>query len=250
MSGLQDYSDEKLVAFLDGELPAKEIASLTQEVATSSALALRLRELDIDRSSLRIAFDQMLLQAPVAPASVNVLIQETARPASLRREVLVAGLAAVCGLLAGWWVSSPGTMTWQQQASSYHALYGPETLAAITVEKVVAEAELARVSAAIGKDLQFGKLSATPNLAYKRAQVLRFGSKPLAQLAFVAADGGPVALCIMPDGAEPQGLVHEAMSGLSTVRWSAAGFSYILIGPAHAHGLNDLAVALQQAIGV
>ena len=59
--------------------------------------------------------------------------------------------------------------------------------------------ELTAIGGALALDLSPEKL-ALPNAALKRADLFRFKDKPLVQLAYLTADSGPVAFCIIANG--------------------------------------------------
>ena len=91
--------------------------------------------------------------------------------------------------------------------------------------------ELNRVSAAIGKTIDVSALNVSPELDYKRAQILGFKGQALVQLAFLTSTGHPVALCIIRSDREAPGkIVSETMEGMSSAYWSQGGYEYLLIG--------------------
>ena len=86
-------------------------------------------------------------------------------------------------------------------------------------------------------------------LSYKRAQQLGFNGKPLAQLTFLAADGGPVALCIIRTDGETTDAIHaEVLSGLDTYSWTDNGYGILLVGPEGQDGLGSAAEAFRAAL--
>jgi hypothetical protein len=224
--------------------------SETHNHSDESLVAITRRQsLDVNRASIKQAFRLEQLGVPATPDFEAVMVS---RPWQLRwysKFATVACLSVLLGVLGGYWLGRPSPATWQMQAASYHALYGPETLAAVNTDRKVAAEELDRVGAAIGKPLLFNKFSTVSGLHFKRAQVLRFGVKPLAQIAFVTKRGHPIALCIMPDGAPIQGLEGKVMAGVNTVGWSVSNFSFLVIGGNDQRELQEFAIALQQAVG-
>jgi anti-sigma factor RsiW len=133
-------------------------------------------------------------------------------------------------------------MQWQDQVASYHALYGPSTLADVSQTEPQANKELARVASAIGKSIPLEILQTAPGLSYRRAQLSQFKGQPLVQLSFTTANAVPLALCIMRSSAEAKyELQTETLQGLATVRWSEGGYAYVLIGGTHQAALKTLA---------
>ena len=233
MNKVSDFSDDQLTAFLDGELehiPADEIRT---GLDRDPKLRARLDRLALDRADIAAAFDQLLAKAPQAPDQLT----KSPPPQSISRtpvwHQLAAGLAL--GLALGWGASSlvPGgdLEDWQDYVSAYHALYAEETLAAIDNSGGIQQTELDRIAVSLGKDLDLQLLKRLDGLNYKRAQILGFEGRPLAQITFVSNGGAPIALCIIRiAGSEETRPALKDRQGMASASWSRDGYEYLLIG--------------------
>ena len=222
------FSDEELVAFLDGEEDYAPVDAIREALRTDSALAARLDALKLDMDALADSFD--LLQAPD-------LELEAMPPAAPRRAwgalAVAASLALAIGFGAGSWNASKPLAGWVAYVAAYQALYTHATLDHIAQTPEQHAAELDRVSSVIGKDFALEQLTAFPEVDYKRAQVLAFEGRPLVQLAFASKTGVPIALCIIrSDNPEMAAGMVETMrlEGLSSAVWSHGDYEYLLIG--------------------
>lgn len=223
------FSDEDLTAYLDGEADADLESALSQALETDAALIARLESLDAPIAAIRDGYAALLAEAPEMPD-----MAPAKAPSYLWRGIgtfgagIAAGLAvaAVGGLLRAPEAPSPG---WKAMVANYQNLYGIETLADATPSAEMRATQMAHVSAIIGLDLS--DLPNTAGLTFKRAQVLDFNGRPLAQIAYTRADGTPVALCILT-GANPVETPVSAsvVQGLGATSWNAGGFGYLLIG--------------------
>jgi anti-sigma factor RsiW len=82
---------------------------------------------------------------------------------------------------------------------------------------------------------------AVPGADFRRAQVLEYDGKPLAQIAYLDPEDGPMALCIVPSDkgkAEPD---MERRRGMNVVYWSNATHAFMLIGHATADRMKEMA---------
>lgn len=234
MSDERTYSDEELTAFLDGEADEDLTRELSLAVARDPGLSARLERLSIDTSEVRQAFDTLLDDAPAAP---DFLTAPATALTPVRRSVPMRAIAAtavfclLAGAAAGYFIAGPGDRTWQDYAATYHALYVNSTLSTVAGNDSETEAQLKRVSTALGKPIELAAVSENAGLDYKRAQILGFEGRPLAQLAFLSKVGAPIALCIMRSyGAKTQDVRMGEMRGMSAATWSKGNFEYLLIG--------------------
>lgn len=222
------FSDEELVAYLDGEVDFAPIAAIDAARRQDAALQKRIDALEIDRAALAAAFDGLAPRTPTLPF---------APPAAPPRRGLWAGITATAtaaalaiGFMAGSARQAPLTQ-WTDYVAAYQALYSSSTLAHIARTETDQQAELDRVAAAIGKSIPVGALTLFPDVQYTRAQILSFEGQSLIQLAFLTGAGAPVALCIIRAEEAPNtSPAFQQMEGLSTALWAQNGYEYILIG--------------------
>ncbi|MEM7376389.1 MAG: hypothetical protein AAF460_02675 [Pseudomonadota bacterium] len=247
------FTDDQLTAYLDGELEEPLAAALEARLATDGELGSRLEALSFDQPALQRAFDTVLANAPTFPES----ILEADTPATrtwgvgaftgfAAAAVLVACLSSVVTL---WATRAPtDDRRWFDYVAAYQALYTTDTLVHVAVDSAAQARELERVSGAIGLDIPIQAVDALPGLHYKRAQVLGFEGKALAQLTFLTAEGSPIAVCIIGAG-HIDDTVHTAMlEGMASERWTDGDHAFLVIGGGDQGQLSGYAEAFRQRI--
>ncbi len=221
------FSDEELVAYLDGEKDFAPIEEIAAALKTDIALAKRLEGLRVDTGAIAESF------AGLARGN-RPLPNLPAVPVTRMRYGIVAAAAVIAlmiGFGAGLSTSSMNAPGWRDYVAAYQALYINATLAHVNQSPTRQQDELNRVSAAIGKTINVSALNVSPEVDYKRAQILGYKGQALVQLAFLTSTGHPVALCIIRSDREAPGkIVSETMEGMSSAYWSQGGYEYLLIG--------------------
>jgi len=224
------FTDEELVAYLDGESDFAPVADIEYALKSDQSLAKRLEQLDIDRESIFESFQQIQPEKSLDPMYLQTAANQN-RPTPWR---LVASVAVLClgiGFSMNSVLTKSGQPDWTEYVAAYQALYTSSTLTPVNQDQEALTAELTRVSAAIGKDISPEQLQISEEVEYKRAQVLGFDGTALIQLAFLTSMGEPMALCILRTGAEDSDVPSVGkMEGMSSALWSNGGYSYLLIG--------------------
>lgn len=150
-----------------------------------------------------------------------------------RRWMQVAASMMVAACLAGlggYEIGKNAEPDWRMDVANYQALYVTETLDHVEVDLAALEDERDRVVGELGIDISLDALTAPQEAQYKRGQVLGFGGKPLAQFAYLTADGQPIAFCVTRSGEADSPIETSKMRGLAAANWSKDGVGYILIG--------------------
>ncbi len=230
------FTNEQLTAYLDDEADAE----LTKKIDTA-----RLKDADINkcldgltlnRKNLVFAFDSLLGSAPAYAETTKNM--STLAPA-LRHQRTINGLsyaaAALLFCAVGWasagYFRADSSNTWQRQAAIYHSLYVSSTLNQVQNDAATMQAELSRVSLALGKNISLQDLSQVSELELKRAQTLGFKGRPLIQVAYLSRLGTPIVLCIMKSGEKPDTSVKtQTLQGMSAAEWSKGEYEFLLIG--------------------
>lgn len=232
-------TDEEITAFLDDALPPEEQARIAMAAAERPDVAQRIEALSIDTSGLSQGFDALLAHAPAleipdpAPLAMPQPANQRRAPSARWQAVAAAALLAV-GVGLGWALgtqhSAPsGAHGWHVAVAEYQALYATETLTGTALTEAQRWGSLATTASAVGLDLADGNVT-LDGLDFRRAQLLRVEGKPLAQLAFLDANGTAIALCFTRmDGAD-EALREMTLSGLASVTWQRGGMAFILIG--------------------
>jgi anti-sigma factor RsiW len=241
------FTDEELVAYLDGEDDFAPVAEINFAVKNDDVLAQRIDDMRIDTEKIARSFEALRLgemsELPEAPASND-------NSKSFMNLIAASALALAVGFGAGFTSgqvnSQPG---WREYVASYQALYINSTLKDVTEAASKNQNELSRVASAIGKDIQIENLNITSEVEYKRAQILGFNGKPLIQIAFLDSMGQPIALCIIrSDGEKGTDILPETMEGMSSASWNNKGYEYILIGGQNQSLIDRLASEFSRTI--
>ncbi len=254
MTNARHFTDEDLTAFLDGEAEDALVQEIAAALETDSALEARLASLDLPMDALRAGFDELMGQAPAVPvvemAKIAPVIAANSMP---RRWGGWAAAAAVVlafgvGAFGGYSYEKPAKpLTWMQAAASYQTLYVNYTLDIASPDNTEAQAQLARLSQSVGQDLSGAQI--IDGLDFKRAQILGYKGKPLAQIAYVNAKGEPMALCVIKiSKSVTQDIVVQKMGGLAAAHWKADGFAYLLIGGSDQAAVETWAKVAQTSI--
>ncbi len=223
------FSDETLLAYLEGSLTEAEARAIEDAVAEDSALETRLMALDPFAPIVQQVFEAVPAETPSVDLPEPTALPSSAGPLRL---LTVAASVAVIAVSATFWTTRPEALGWAEQAAIYQSLYSPDTIANLDNSQQSLDAQFARAEAKLGRSLNRDVLENLPGLDLKRAQVLSFNGKPLVQVVFADAQGNPLAFCVIRQGpAAPSKDVNLAvLSGLATATWAKDGYGYMLLG--------------------
>ncbi|KIC37094.1 hypothetical protein RA27_21690 [Ruegeria sp. ANG-R] len=230
------FSDETLLAYLEGSLDEAEARAVENAVADDSALESRLMALDPFAPVVQQVFEAVPAEAP----SIDLPAPNPPQSgAGLLRLLAVAASVAVIAASATFWATRPKALGWAEQAAIYQSLYSSDTIAELDNPPQRLDAQFALAEAQLGRSLNREVLENLPGLDLKRAQVLSFKGKPLVQIVFADAQGEPFAFCVIRQGPDaPAKDVNLAvLSGLATATWARDGYGYMLLG---SDGQTDL----------
>lgn len=257
---MTELSDELLVAYVDGQLADKQSSAIERVLAQDDVIARRVAALKQAHRKLEAAFDAILAGEEDAaashplPPSPGLLIPWA---------TLIKGGLAAAGILlaAGLFVAEFGWPFGRADRAASSAA-GSDYVGSLPQdwrdEVLRAQALLSRASLEIGLDSQgdrdfialrlgraIGASLALPDLEAKdyrfvRAQILRSGDEPIAQLLYLGASGAPLALYLKKGGADaaPSATRYGALEG---VAWSQGGVAYLLAGEGDEATFLDLA---------
>ncbi|MBX4952475.1 anti-sigma factor [Rhizobium binae] len=249
-------SDEDLTAFIDGELTVEEAARVEAIVKQDESVAERLEFLARASLPFEQAFAPLLQEAPreklerlLAAIPARESANTRSAPAATRRRFLgalaaslVAGIAidrAVLGLGRGFPAKDENS-EWRAVVADYISLYTEETLASPTPARESQAAQLAPLDEKLGLSLSPEAVS-LPGVDFKRALLLQYDGKPLAQIAYLDPETGPMALCIVRSDAGPKAPDLESRKGMNIVYWSNGEHAFMLIGHATADRMAAIA---------
>ncbi|NKK00887.1 anti-sigma factor [Rhizobium leguminosarum bv. viciae] len=249
-------SDEDLTAFIDGELTAEEAARIEAIVNEDESTAERLEFLARASLPFKQAFAPLLAEAPrekletmLAAIPTRQSVQSGSTPAFVTRRrflgalaaSLVAGIAidrAVIGIGRSFSAKDENS-EWRAVVADYISLYTPETLAGPVPERDVQAAQLGSLDEKLGLSLSPEAVS-LPGIDFKRALMLQYDGKPLAQIAYLDPETGPMALCIVKSDAGSKAPDLESRKGLNVIYWSNETHAFMLIGRIPADRMKEL----------
>lgn len=275
-----DLSDEKLVAYIDGELDASEQQMVAEALMHNAPARDRLGLLKQGGRDFRMAFDMLLKAAPedrlhamyadvltgkvtgkpngIGGGADNVVPlrgkQRSGGGAFWQMAAAAAILAFVFagGMFAGGFFNAPQTVVveapagkpgWREAAARYVALFSKDTLAGLPSDPGQRQANLHSVENALGLKLE-GERIAMPDLEFQGTQLLSLEGKPLAQIAYLHGDT-PVALCITRTPVQSAPAASEVRHGLNIVHWVANGYGFMVIGGLPGQDLDRIAKEFQ-----
>ena len=215
-------TDERLTAYLDGELEKEDAAEIEAALAASAELADRLAALDVPIGQIRAAFDQTLDLAPPAPPLPPVTKQNTTP------WLAAIAAAAVLGFGLGGVMFRQASPDWTEVVANYQSLYVTDTLAAPPLAPPEQRMSVAALSGRLGVDLV--PLIDLDDIQFRRAQMLGFNGEPLVQMAYFAEGAVPIAICVTPITGPDTATNHSRMFGMEAVSWTANGHGYLIIG--------------------
>ncbi|MEL6920801.1 MAG: hypothetical protein AAFO77_07210 [Pseudomonadota bacterium] len=222
-----EFSDEQLVAYLDGETDHAPMDQIAMALRTNTALAKRLEALRIDTKQVAQSLASCLETSSAPP----VFTQHDAKKNWAMPTAAAAVVALMIGFGVGHFITKPATPDWKDYVAAYHFLYTTNTLNAVQSTTDSQQSELDRVSASIGKTIPAAVLKQFPEVDYKRAQLLGYKGKPLVQLTFLSRSGEPIAFCMLRASDAEDGDIHMLeLEGMSTANWRSNGYDFLLIG--------------------
>jgi hypothetical protein len=238
-------SDEQLVAYLDGELDGEYRDQLDSAIAEDSLLSLRVQWLSRSNLPYKNAYDELAQQAPLERLQARLdAIPAPQRPGFNRRwfiggaaAALLAGGVLADRLFLGWHAAQSND--WRALVGDYMALYVPQTLDHLPTDEASQRAQLRTIDARLGLNLSPATLK-LPGAEFKRAQMLEYDGVPIAQIVYLDAKHGPLALCVTRSNSGTQPLAHERRREMNVVYWTEREHAWMLIGHSPANYLEKL----------
>ncbi|NOC82964.1 MULTISPECIES: hypothetical protein [unclassified Ruegeria] len=223
------FSDETLLAYLEGTLDEAQSRAIEAAVEDDVELERRLMALDPFAPVVRQVFETLPTAAP--KVDLPEPVARNTNGGFLRLLAVAAGVG-VAAVALTFWATRPAELGWAQQAAIYQSLYVPETIVSLDSSEASLDKQFAMAEAALGRSLNREALDSLPGLELKRAQVLSFKGKPLVQVVFADEQGQPFAFCVIRQGPNaPKAEVKQAvLSGLATATWAQDGYGYMLLG--------------------
>lgn len=236
-------SDEQLTAYIDGELDAAERDRIERLIENNAQVAERFDVLSRSELPFREAFAPLLAAAPSAKLEAMLAatppVQAKKAASGLSRRGLLGALAAclVAGIAIdravigiGHRLAKPDEGSeWRAVVAEYLSLYTAETLSGPSAGRAEQAAQLSEVGSKVGLALT-PETVAIRGIDFKRAILLTYDDKPLAQIAYLDPETGPMALCITTSKTGASAPDMENRRGMNVVYWSNATHAFMLIG--------------------
>ncbi|WKV50973.1 anti-sigma factor family protein [Dickeya fangzhongdai] len=257
------YSDDAIVAWLDGEMNDTDAQKFEQWLRSDDQLAERIARLQKSDLAFKEAFAPLLDDAPQARmqnrleqllAATPVVGETPPRIGVSRRSLIAASLSfLVIGSGLGYLARPASAVRNDSEKirdleAQYMSLYSAETLLDMDSSASALARGLARTAQDIGIHLSEQQLS-IQGAELKMVRMLRYDSTSIAQIAWMHADYGPMALCISPEQQRSATAINnEQRHGMHLAWWHTGGYQFVLIGRNPVSQLADSALRLQTSL--
>jgi anti-sigma factor RsiW len=246
-------TDEELIAYLDDVLDPARRREIGIALESDESLQHRLAALFIDKDAIKAAFDAVARTAPVQ--HMQQRLDDGWEPSQQgglsswrwSRIAAVFALGIGLGYAGGAGVYKSRDQNWHEAVANYQVLYVTGTLASLPADMESQRNDIAAVSAKLGLSITPEALR-VPGLGFKRAQLLQFQGRPLAQFAYLDADDVPVAFCATRTGDADSPVKTGRFHGLPAAFWSRGGYGFMVIGAARVEELEHAAGVLAKQI--
>ncbi|ESN16936.1 hypothetical protein L370_00282 [Enterobacter sp. MGH 24] len=252
------YNDDAIVAWIDGEMCRADAQQFEEQMKSDERLSGRTAELMKSSQDFAGAFAPLLDDAPLETMHARLAAipdPQASTPVGVSRRALIA--ASVSFLMVG---SGLGYLLRTASApadenahirdleAQYMSLYSVETLLDMDSAAPVLQRGLERAAQDIGMKLHMSQL-VLQGAELKMVRMLRYETTSIAQIAWISADYGPMALCISPvDEKTTASLRQEQRHSMNLAWWQEAGYQFVLIGRNPPPHLRKNAEQLQQLI--
>jgi anti-sigma factor RsiW len=251
------FNDEMLSAFLDGALPAAQMAEIEAALAQDADLLARLEALMAGNELAKIEFEEMLSED--VPADLIAAIETAPEPAAntpqapSRSGALIA--ASIAGALAlggigGFYAAGFSATTqvaatggWLADIADYHGVYAKQVRHLVEVPASEADHIQTWLTATVGTDILIPDLSGH-GLKFQGARLLVAAGKPVAQLIYTDPEQGVVALCAIASASPQPEFQTRTLGAFDLVSWGDTDANFVIVGD---EGRVDLDAIAQTA---
>lgn len=257
------YSDEAIVAWLDGEMSDADARSFEAAFKSDGQLAARTAELMSSNQNYRQAFAPLLDEAPLERMQARLDAQlakvedsrtPAPRPSFSRRAMIAASLSFLLIGSGLGYLARPAADEQDENENirdleaRYMSLYNAETLLDLDSSPPLLQRGLARTAEDLGLHLNEQQLR-LQGAELKMVRMLRYDSTSIAQIAWMHAEYGPMALCISPQRQPGRAEISsERRHGMNLTWWQDRGYQFVLIGRNPGAELQNSARTLQAAL--
>jgi anti-sigma factor RsiW len=263
---MTELSDDLLVAYVDGRLADKQSGAVAKVLEQDDVLARRVRALKSAHGRLEAAFEAILageeLEVASEPepehagffvpwsiavkaglagtgivAASVLLISAFGLPRSVpepARQASVAAAQEYTGSVAP---------SWEEQAARAQAMLSRTGLEVGLESQGNRDLVAFQLGQAIGRPITLADLD-EHGFRFVRAQLLRAGEEPLAQLLYLGPTGAPLALYVKR-GALSAAPSFRRYGTIGSVAWSDKNVAYLIAGEEDKVRLMQLAQAVR-----
>lgn len=246
--------EDKLSAFLDGELPEAEAREIEAALAADPKLQAMLDTLMAADAVAQEEF-AAILDEPVPIELASAIQNAPATPAAnapnpprpmgwltAATAVIALAIGGALGYLGGASQSAqvgaaPG---WLVDIADYHAVYAAQKRHLVEVPADEADHIQTWLSQSVGAEVRIPDLS-EQGLTFQGARLLVANGKPVAQLMYTDAQEQVVALCQIKSDTPRDGFAQSNINAFDMVTWGAAGSNFVVISDEGQHDLDRIA---------
>lgn len=250
--------EEKLSAFLDGELSEVEAAEIEAALAVDPDLVAELEALMVADGVAKEAFAEVLddpvpmeLAAAIQGAPVGTAANSPEAPRGYSGW-FAAALACVMlavGGIGGFLVGSPqetqvaaAAPGWLADIADYHAVYAGQKRHLVEVGADESDHIETWLTASVGATVRIPDLAAN-GLTFEGGRLLVAAGKPVAQLMYTDAGGAVVALCLIATDAPRDGFADRTIGAFDMVSWGGRDANFVVVGDTGRSDLTAIAEA-------
>lgn len=251
-------TEDKLSAFLDGELSEAEAGEIEQALATNPDLQAALEALIAADTLAKDAFAQVAAE-PV-PHALAAAIQDaplaTPAPANMSappmRSRWLAAVATVLALMVGLGTGYLGGLNQSQQVAAapgwlddiadYHRVYAGQKRHLVEVGADEAAHIETWLTDTVGAQVLIPDLAAQ-GLTFQGARLLVAAGKPVAQLMYTDQNDAVVALCLIQTDTPRDGFATRSINAFEMVSWGGQDANFVVVGDEGRGDLQSIAEA-------
>lgn len=246
--------EEKLSAFLDGELPEVEAREIEKALADDPALQAELDALVTADVGAQEAFAAMLDEPVPFELADAIKNAPTSAAANLPRPPSIVGwvtaVATVIALAVGGFAGYMGGISqntqvaaapgWLADIADYHSVYATQTRHLVEVSADEADHIQTWLSNTLGTDVRIPDLSER-GLTFQGARLLVAAGKPVAQLMYTDADMRVVAMCQIQSDTPRDGFEERTIGAFDMVTWGGGRSNFVIVGDEGRPDLDEIA---------
>lgn len=245
------WSDEQILAYLDGVLDLEEGRALYLDRQNDPQLDAYITSMEADTGAIGDTGRELLADPPQFAFERKGGGGVPAKANWIRYGAMAASLAVVfgAGYLTSKFVSGENRSPskWVQAVAEYQTLYTGETLELVEKTDDQRAREVARIGRKIDLVLARTDLE-VDGLQFKRSQLLTFKNQQLVQFAFVDKAGIPIAFCIIKRATkiDKPPADKRLVAGMNATVWAKGNYGFVVIGKAPGSEIKQYANVLQK----